>query len=89
MSARADTPLSVGLRFRYRDRLRLRELAHAIERGELRGDRATFDQAAVAAETGEPLVVKCMTLMEAQLVAGGYIRCGVTPTSIETLTSRR
>lgn len=81
--------LTVGLRFRYRDAKVLRDLAQRVRHGELKGDIATFEQAAIAAECGEPLEVHCDNLMEAQLVASGYIRCGVTPTSIETLNGGR
>lgn len=85
----SSTTLTVGLRFRYRDARVLRALAQRIRTGDLKGDIATFEQAATAAECGEPLEVHCTNLMEAQLVAGGYIRCGVTPTAIETLDGGR
>lgn len=79
--------MRVGLRFDRRDRVKLRELASAIERRELPGDTATFTEAARAAELGEPLQVLCDSPMEAHLLASAYVRYGCRQPAVEELTS--
>lgn len=79
--------IRVGLRFDRRDRVKLRELAEAVERKEIPGDRATFDQAAQAAEQNVPLEVLCTDPDEAHRVAAGYVRCGCRQPAVEQLAN--
>lgn len=79
-------PHHIGLRFARRDAPLLRALANRIAVGELRGPaHSTFDLAADAAETGEPLIVMCERPVEAMLMAAGYSQFGVQAPTIENL----
>lgn len=80
--------MRAGLRFHQRDAAALRDLANRVRTREIPGDVTTFEQAELAARTGEPLEVHCTGIEELRLVALGYANCGVTPSAIETLTSR-
>lgn len=83
--------IRVGLRFLRSDAPLLRQLAVRARRGEL-GQQAvtTFEYAADAAQTGEPLIVICEhSHDEALLMAAGYARLGVTHPAIEELTGDR
>ena len=76
----------LGLRFARHDTKLLRFLASRIRNGELGGQAANvFEQAALAAETGEPLVVYCDDPIEVVQMAAAYIRDGVTRPVIEEL----
>lgn len=76
----------IGLRFERSQGRRLRLLADRIRTGDLEGDITTFEQAALAAETGEPLQVHCNEPREAHLVAAGYVLHGVKRPAIEQLS---
>ncbi len=77
----------IGLRFQRRDAPLLRAIAARLESGELRGPAlTTFDLAADAAETGEPLIVVCKTPLEAVMMAAGYSQFGVTPPTLEQVS---
>jgi hypothetical protein len=73
-----------GLRFKQSDGPILRALVDRVRSGDLRGDAATFEQAAISAEHGEPLEVEC-TPHEAQLLAFGYARNGTSLPAIDEL----
>lgn len=76
----------IGLRFERRDAALLRSLADRVRGGELGNEAVNvFHQAAVAAETGEPLEVICENPTEAVLMADGYVIYGVTRPAIEEL----
>lgn len=70
-----------GLRFERRDARRLRAVEAQIRNGEMGGYAANvFAQAAIAAETGEPLELHCTGPMEAVEMAAAYVRiAGVWP----------
>mgnify|MGYP001124674553 CR=1 FL=1 len=92
MSLRRRKHLRVGFRFERRDAARLQAIADRIERGELAGkglSRAVFALAADAARTGEPLVVNCTDLLDAQLIASGYSMWGVTPPTIHEISGHK
>jgi hypothetical protein len=78
-----------GLRFERRDVRLLRSLADAVRKGERGlGEQAAnvFEQAALAAESGEPLELHCTDPMEAVEMAVAYVRYGVTRPVIEELS---
>lgn len=80
----------VGLRFRRGDARVLRAIAERVRLKELDEQHvATFELAAIAAETGEPLIVCCEDPTEAILMAHGYARYGVRLPAIEELTGHR
>lgn len=82
--------MRVGLRFRRGDARVLRAIADRIRAGDLGGQNlATFDLAADAAKTGEPLIVECDHHLEAVLMADGYARFGVRRPAVEELTGQR
>lgn len=82
--------IRIGLRFRPRDALLLHQLAERVRHGELGPQHvATFENAADAARTGEPLIVLCEHAEEAHLMADGYARLGVARPAIEELTGQR
>ncbi len=79
--------ITVGLRFARRDATLLHLLAARVRAGDFgQHDVATFHSAAVAAASGEPLIVHCTHLDEARLMAGGYTLYGVTAPVIESLS---
>jgi hypothetical protein len=80
--------IRVGLRFRRSSARTLQNIANRIRAGELPHQAvSTFELAADAARTGEPLIVECKDPMEAHLMAAGYVRFGIAMPAIETLTS--
>lgn len=82
--------IRVGLRFARKDAIALDALANRIMLAELaKGHLATFRYAADAARTGEPLIVQCNHPSEAQVMADGYARLGITRPAIEDLTGLR
>jgi hypothetical protein len=83
--------IRVGLRFDRRDAWLLHSLADRVRAGDLgRQAATTFEYAAQAAETGEPLIVLCEhSAEEAVLMAAGYTQFGVTHPAIEELTGDR
>ncbi len=85
MSADVET-YAVGLRFRRRDADALRDIAQRIRSADLQGlDVSTFEQAALAADLGEPLQVICSHPDEAIAMAELYSRLGVERPSVEAL----
>lgn len=70
--------LKVGLRFRKGDARLLRHLADRVRNGEIPGTLSTFEQAADAARTGEPLIVVCADPKEAHDMAALYGACGLS-----------
>jgi hypothetical protein len=81
--------IRVGLRFARADERLLRGLAAAVRRGEIQGDVATFEGAADAARTGEPLIVYCNNTSEAHIMRDLYVRIGCQPPALDTLTGIR
>lgn len=75
----------LGLRFARSQRHILRRLADRVRNGEFPGDIDTFEQAAMAAELGEPLVVICNNRDEVEAMAALYARLGVKQPGIEEL----
>jgi hypothetical protein len=80
--------IRLGLRFEPRDRRLLRYLAGRVRQGDLAGQAANvFEQAALAAETGEPLELWCTEPIEAVHMALAYSQYGVTAPTIEELSA--
>lgn len=78
--------IRVGFRFDRRDATKLRALGGRVRAGELPNHHAAvFENAALAAETGEPLIVECEDKAEALLLADGYPRFGVGRPVIDEL----
>lgn len=78
--------IRVGFRFDRRDAAILRSLSARVRAGELDNHHAAvFENAASAAETGEPLIVECENQAEALLLADGYSRFGVSRPVIDEL----
>lgn len=83
---REHTEVRIGLRFRRSQARLLRDLAERCKVNDLGAQHvATFEQAAQAAASGEPLIVICMEPIEAVAMADGYTRFGVVRPSIEQL----
>jgi hypothetical protein len=79
----------LGLRFKRRDAPHLRSLASRVRSGDMSGHGAAiFDQAALAAESGQPLELHCADPVEAVQMAVAYIKFGVTRPVIEELSGR-
>lgn len=78
--------MKVGLRFERKDAQLLRQLGHRVELGETPGYKAAFDQAAEAAETGEPLQLECADLDEAKQLAHDYSTLGCSLPVVEELS---
>lgn len=78
--------IALGLRFDRSESRKLRVLAARVRNGELPGAVNTFEQAATAAESGEPLVVWCAEPVEAVQMAVGYIVHGIKRPTIEDLS---
>lgn len=74
-----------GLRFKSTDAPNLRALADRVKAVDLRADVSTFEQAALAAETGEPLVVHFTDPNEVLFMVAGYVRHGIDQPIIEEL----
>lgn len=78
--------VKVGLRFRRGDARVLDAFAQQVRNNELMGDVATYEQAASAARTGEPLVVLCDDPKEALQMAALYATaCGIKRPAVEAL----
>lgn len=76
----------IGLRFAKSDAKLLRGLEAQVRNGELGGQTANiFHQAALAAETGEPLELHCVDPIEAVQMAAVYMQLGVSAPAIEDL----
>lgn len=80
------TLLHIGLRFDRRDSDRLFKLADLVRSKQLQGDVSTYEEAAIAATTGEPLLVICTDPGQAHAMAAGYIALGCRPPAVEELT---
>jgi hypothetical protein len=81
-------PLRIGLRFERNDARILQTLADRAKRSELgKRDVATFQLAAEAARTGEPLIVLCAFPEEAIAMADGYALYGVRRPGVEALSA--
>lgn len=78
--------IRVGFRFDRHDAPTLRNLGARVRSGEIPNHHAAvFDNAAAAAETGEPLIVECEDRAEALLLADGYPRFGIRRPVIDEL----
>jgi hypothetical protein len=79
----------LGLRFERKDAQLLRFLADRVRNGELGTDANvnTFEQAALAAETGELLEVYCDDPVEVVQMAALYTRLGTAQPVIEDLAA--
>lgn len=78
----------VGFRFRRWDARTLRQLAERAKVRDLHEATALFDRAAIAAEVGEPLIVKATSAEEAIALAQGFSAYGVEPPIIEDFKNR-
>lgn len=78
--------LRIGLRFRRGDARVLDAWAERVRSGEFPGNVSTFEQAAKAASTGEPLVVICDDAKEVQQMAALYASCGIRRPAVEALS---
>lgn len=85
MDATAET-LRFGLRFKRTDELLLNRLAERVRSGEIDGEVDVFEQAALAARTGEPLVAHCTKPEEILAMAAGYVLNGLDQPAIEELS---
>jgi hypothetical protein len=74
-----------GLRFKASEAAKLRVLVDRVKAVDLRADASTFEQAALAAETGEPLVVHFTDPNEVLFMVAGYVRNGIAQPDIEEL----
>lgn len=74
-----------GLRFEASEAPKLRVLADRVKATDLRADVSTFEQAALAAENGEPLVVHFTDSKEVLFMVAGYVRNGIAQPTIEEL----
>lgn len=78
--------IRLGLRFERRDTALLYSLAAQVRNGEMGKQAANvFEQAARAAQTGEPLELYCHDPVEAVQMAVAYVQHGVTRPVIEEL----
>jgi hypothetical protein len=78
--------MRIGMRFDRRDERLLRELAERAKRRELGVQaQSVFASAADAASTGEPLIVECESVIEAAVMAAGYVRFGVREPVLDSL----
>lgn len=78
----------LGLRFHRADGPLLRDYADRVRRGEfgVNASANTFTQAAIAAETGEPLEVHCSDPMEVVQIAAMYVLHGCRQPVIDELS---
>ena len=82
--------IRVGLRFNHRDAGLLHALAARVHNGELRGQTISgLRFAAEAAETGEPLIIRCESADEAHQMAARFILLGCHRPAVEELTGER
>lgn len=81
--------IRVGLRFQRADAPLLRLLAAGVRSGEIQGDLQTYEHAAIAAETGEPLILVCNNTSDAHIMRDLYVRVGCQPPALDTLTGMR
>jgi hypothetical protein len=80
-------PEPLGLRFTKRDGPLLRSLAESVRNGELGSQAvAVFENAASAAENGEPLIVHHDDPSEVAEMAAAYAKHGVSRPVIEQLS---
>lgn len=80
--------LTIGLRFRQRDAGTLLRCAQWMEANGLqREDITLFALAAKAANDGDPLVVHCGDINEAEQMAAGFVLHGVTRPALEHLNT--
>lgn len=78
--------LTVGLRFDPRDERALRELTQRATAQELpANDVALFREAALAAHTGEPLIVQADSVEEVVAMADGFTMFGVRRPALDAL----
>ena len=75
----------IGLRFDRSEARKLRDLADRVRADDLTADVSAFEQAATAAELGEPLQVTCTSVEEAHQLVAGYILNGIKRPAIEDL----
>lgn len=75
--------IKVGLRFRRSAARTLRNYEARVRNGELVGDVATYEQAALATEKGEPLIVVCTDVAEAHKMAALYAMHGIAMPTVE------
>ena len=75
----------IGLRFQRNQARPLQDLADRLSQHELPGEASVFHKAALAAESGEPLIVVCTDPMEAVAMAKGYALYGIVEPVIEQL----
>lgn len=73
---------TVGLRFRPADIALLRVLSTTVSDEQ---ERSAFQQAALAAEKGTPLVVQTMTVSELQQIIATFLLHGVRAPTIEPM----
>jgi hypothetical protein len=79
--------INVGLRFPRSEADKLQTLADRARARELGAEAASlFQSAADATRLGEPVVVVCVELMEAQLLAAGFVRYGIAEPVLEELS---
>ncbi len=78
--------LRIGLRFRKGDARVLQNYANRVRGGEIPGNASTYEQAELAARTGEPLVVVCEDAEEAHAMAGLYATLGIKRPAVEELS---
>jgi hypothetical protein len=80
--------IKLGLRFDRRDAPRLREWARRVRNGELgpHENVGTYQLAAEAAETGEPLLIEAQEPMEVVQLAAAYTLMGFRQPVIEELS---
>ena len=76
----------IGLRFNRNQARALHDLADRLIQHELPGEASVFVKAALAAESGEPLIVVCTDPMEAVAMAKGYALYGIVEPVIEALS---
>lgn len=78
---------TIGVRFKRTDAPQLRALAQRVRLKELPGQHANlFDSAADAAESGQPLLVRCSSPEDGLLIVQGFITYGVAPLGIDYLS---
>lgn len=81
------TPRKCALRFDRDQAEPLRQLAERIKIADLTADCSAFEQAALAAERGEPLVVTFEDEAEVLQMVAGYVLHGITQPAIDDLNS--
>lgn len=79
--------IRLGIRFDRRDVQLLERLADRVKVRDLTGDTQTFEHAAIAARTGEPLIVQCSHPDEVHQMAAMYATLGCNRPTVEALSS--